>query len=246
MKPNRKKITLPKAARDAVIQRLENLYQHHYPTSGQVKVKSLRFSNHPPDWQINSSCKAGQKYTADFYRTNVLLAVCLPTTWAEETFTPRLIRRETPDDKNIIIGATPLPAPEGIDQLELVCTADVQRGFSHTVRTRWFFLFTLGTITARIGLGIAHPSGVIARDIAAAHKEFATIVAAKVAKRLLPTPKNSGGLTANDFKDVQGVAWTSLTNYAVSNMKKHQAIRWANKAPSLTPLTLIHPILPLP
>lgn len=185
MKPNRKKIALPKAAREAVIKRLQKLYQHHYPVSGQVKIKSLRFSNHPPDWQINSSCKAGEKYTADFYRTNILLAACLPPTWAEESFTPRLIHGETSDAKNIVIGGTPLPAPEGIDHLELVCTADVQKGFSHTVRTRWFFLFTLSSLTARIGLGIAHPS-VIETDIAAAHQKFSKLVATRIAKRLLP------------------------------------------------------------
>ena len=55
MKRHTKKIVLPKAARETVIKRLQNLYQHHYPTSGLVKIKSLRFSNHPPDWQINST-----------------------------------------------------------------------------------------------------------------------------------------------------------------------------------------------
>jgi len=177
---NQRIVMSPRARLEAK-RMLVNRYLISCNTSGVVTVSRLAFSNHPRDWYVSSKIVTGQRYDhplKDRKRTNVHIHACIPPQHKSMPF-----MNEATGFYNFTCGILPLPAPEGIDKLDLLCTSDGERG-SVIIRTRWHFRFTIGNFTATVGMGIKHP--VIRKTLEPAHQEYRQLCANYLAERLNP------------------------------------------------------------
>lgn len=165
------------AERERTKRLLAEAYLKIRPVTGEVKVRSLTYSREPRDWSLTCTPVAGESYgepIKHYNRFDMHLRVCLSPEWAVQ-------RGE------ILCGAVALPAPAGVDHLELICTSD-NPSASQTIQSCFYFVFTLGNFTARIPAG-GHrcPSlrpGSLA--LSACNAEFRKQVAAWMAERLNP------------------------------------------------------------
>lgn len=186
---NRRIVMTPRSRAQAK-KMLVNSYSLSCHTSGDVTVRKLAFSDHPRDWFIASKIVVGKAYVdplAANKRANVHLHACISPVWINDTLKSMTFKNEDTNFYNFICGIHPLPAPEGIDKLELLCASYGERG-SLVIRTRWHFRFTVGNFTATVGVGMNHPA-VIRKDIEQAHQEFRLLCAKHLAERLNPKPK---------------------------------------------------------
>jgi hypothetical protein len=197
------RIVMTPRARAEAKRTLIDSYSISCHPSGEVTVRKLAFSDHPRDWHISAKVITGPAYVdplATSRRANVHLHACVSPVWLTDEFKTTL-RNEATGFYNLICGSHPLPAPEGIDLLELICASDGERG-TLVLRTRWHFRFTVGNFSATVGVGTNHPA-VIRKDIEAAHAEFRLLCAKHLAARLNPKPKlmvsGDGGPTPADW-----------------------------------------------
>ena len=186
---NRRIVMTPRV-RSQAKRMLVNSYSLSCHTSGDVRVQRLSFSDHPRDWRVSAKVVVGPAYVdplAANKRANVHLHACISPVWITDELKSMTFRHPATGFHNFLCGIHPLPAPEGIDKLELLCASDGERG-SLVIRTRWHFRFTVGNFTATVGVGTNHPA-VIRKDIEQAHQEFRLLCAKHLAERLNPKPK---------------------------------------------------------
>ena len=184
------RIVMTPRARAVAKRMLVNSYSLSCHTSGEVTVRKLAFSDHPRDWFVTSKVVVGPAYVdplAMNKRANVHLHACISPVWITDEMKSMTFKIAGNGHYNFLCGIHPLPAPEGIDKLELLCASDGDFG-SLVIHTRWHFRFTVGNFTATVGVGTNHPA-VIRKDIEAAHQEFRLLCAKHLAERLNPKPK---------------------------------------------------------
>ena len=191
-----KRLVLPAHQREQAKRMLVNSYSLSCHTSGDIRVQSLSFSDHPRDWRISAKVVTGQSYDDPMVyhkRANVRIYACISPVWLTDELKSMTFRNAATGFHNFLCGIHPLPAPDGIDKLELLCASDGEAR-SLVIRTRWHFRFTVGNFTATVGVGTNHPA-VIRKDIEDAHAEFQVLCAKHLAERFIPKPR---GITSGD------------------------------------------------
>lgn len=175
---------------------LKEYYEICHRTSGVVKVTSVRFSADPRKWTISAEVERGTAYglDLDFRRSNVIVSAVLSYDWLDQPDRYRPHEDVERNERSIIAGIAELPAPEGIDRMELLIASAARHG-GVALTTQPFFRYTLGEhlLVLRPTTPCTKWAG-INTAIETTTATVRAMIAQRVAERMNPKPKKPSNI----------------------------------------------------